>query len=73
MVKTLGGGDRDPSVPNGAARYGTESAGERVDASGTDMNDAGTGRDKGYTGRQVRNYNGRSTGWRAPKSGQGRR
>ena len=44
-------------------------AGERVDATATDMN-TGTGRDKGYTGRQVRNYNGRGTGWRRPKSGQ---
>ena len=23
MVRSLGGGDRDPSVPDGAARYGT--------------------------------------------------
>lgn len=71
VYKKADGGDRDPAVPDGTPRYGTESAGERIDATGAfaDVN-APTGRDKGYTGRQVRNYNGRETGWRSPKSGQ---
>lgn len=72
VYKKADGGDRDPRVPDGTTRFGTESAGERVDATGAfaNINDAGTGRDKGYTGQQVRNHNGRDTGWRSPKSGQ---
>ena len=50
-------------------RYGIESAGERVDATKAGMN-TGTGRDKGYTGRQVRNYNERRTGWREATTGR---
>ena len=64
----MDGGDRDDSIPDGTPRYGIESAGERVDA--TNAGNTPTPYDKGYTGRQTRNYNGRQTGWRNPKTGQ---
>jgi hypothetical protein len=69
VYKKSDGGDRDPNVPDGSPRYGIESAGERVDATKPGMN-TGTGRDKGYTGRQVRNYNERRTGWREATTGR---
>jgi hypothetical protein len=69
VYKRADGGDRDPAIPDGTARYGTESAGERVDATAPGGNTP-TGRDKGYTGRQVRNYNARKTG--LGKSGKDR-
>ena len=68
VYKKMDGGDRDDSIPDGTPRYGIESAGERVDA--TNAGNTPTPYDKGYTGRQTRNYNGRQTGWRNPKTGQ---
>ena len=62
VYKKMDGGDRDDSIPDGTPRYGIESAGERVDA--TSAGNTPTPYDKGYTGRQTRNYNGRQTGWR---------
>ena len=35
VYKKMEGGDRDPRVPDGTTRYGTESAGERMDATGS--------------------------------------
>ena len=55
-----------PSRRDAEVRYRV--GGERVDA--TNAGNTPTPYDKGYTGRQTRNYNGRQTGWRNPKTGQ---
>ena len=68
VYKKADGGDRDPAVPDGSARFGVETAGERVDATGEGMNTP-TGYDAGYTGRAVRHVANRATGWRRPKTG----
>ena len=68
VYKKADGGDRDPSIPDGTSRFGDETQGERVDATGAGMNTP-TGYDKGYTGRAVVHRESRQTGWRRPKTG----
>ena len=61
VYKKADGGDRDPAIPDGTSRFGDETAGERVDATGDGMNTP-TGYDKGYTGRAVVHRENRQTG-----------
>ena len=57
------------TIPSLTGRRGTVSS--RRGARGRDKRgNTPTPYDKGYTGRQTRNYNGRQTGWRNPKTGQ---
>jgi hypothetical protein len=70
VYKKADGGDPDPSVPDGSARFGHETAGERVDATGPeDTMNTPTGYDQGYTGRAVRHFATRRTGWWNERTG----
>lgn len=68
VYKKANGGDRDPSIPDGSPRFGDETQGERVDATG-DGENTPTGYDQGYTGRTVRHVANRQTGWREKRTG----